>query len=281
MKLECVNVSKHFGSLKAVDNVSCSFQSGHIIGLLGRNGAGKSTLIRTIGDRIFQKEGEIKLDGTILTKSSSLFKNVFIVGEENMLPQMSCENIFSLMDDLERGSKEKADSLSKEFQLNTKKRWDKLSTGYRTIFKNILALSSYAPFVFFDEPTLGLDANHRELFYEKLLSSFAPEKCFIIATHLIDEIESLIDRVIIINKGKLILDGEKDEILNNLYMVSGNENDVITATKEGKIISTKALLGKTTALVKGEVESGSNITISPVDLQKYFIELTKDNDYEN
>ena len=79
MKLECVNVSKHFGSLKAVDNVSCSFQSGHIIGLLGRNGAGKSTLIRTIGNRIFQNEGEIKLDGTILTKSSSLFKNVFIV----------------------------------------------------------------------------------------------------------------------------------------------------------------------------------------------------------
>ncbi len=281
MKLDCNNVIKHYGKVKAVDGVTCSFSSGHIVGLFGRNGAGKSTLIKTIGNRIFQDEGIITLDGEKLTSSSKLFKNIFISSEDNMFPSMSIKNILTLMDDMEAGSKEKALQLCKEFHLNENKKWDKLSTGYRTIFKDILALSSYAKFVFFDEPILGLDANHRELFYEKLLASFSPDRCFIIATHLIDEIEPLVDEVIIINNGKVIESGDKEKMLENLFLVSGTEEDVEKALKECKVISSTIRLGKRVVLVKGKIESSDRLSITPVDLQKYFIELTKDNDYEN
>ena len=205
MKIECSNVSRSFGRTKALDGVSLSFEKGHIIGLLGRNGAGKSTLIKSIGNRIYQDFGSITIEGREIRRSPEDFERIMIVGDENMLPSSTkLKNVFRMLEDSGAGSFEKAMELSRKFKLDVNKKWEKLSTGYRTIFKDIIGLASSREFVFFDEPILGLDANHRELFYEELLSAFSPDRCFVVATHLIEEIAPVIDTVIIIDKGIVV-----------------------------------------------------------------------------
>ena len=276
MSIEIKDIKKSFRSTKALDGVSCSFERGHIIGLLGRNGAGKSTLIKCIGNRLYQDEGSILLDGNEVRKSPKDFERITIVGDENMLPSSTkLKNIFKMMDDMGIGSEEKALMLSKKFKLDVNKKWEKLSTGYRTIFKDILGLASNREYVFFDEPILGLDANHRELFYEELLASFSPDRCFVVATHLIEEISPLIDKVIIIDNGKLMKEGDKDYLLSKVKMVSGEKERVERAVEGRKVLSRSSILGQMKVLVEGDVE-GDDINVENVDLQRYFVEMTKD-----
>ena len=276
MSIEIKDIKKSFRSTKALDGVSCSFERGHIIGLLGRNGAGKSTLIKCIGNRLYQDEGSILLDGNEVRKSPKDFERITIVGDENMLPSSTkLKNIFKMMDDMGIGSEEKALMLSKKFKLDVNKKWEKLSTGYRTIFKDILGLASNREYVFFDEPILGLDANHRELFYEELLASFSPDRCFVVATHLIEEISPLIDKVIIIDNGKLMKEGDKDYLLSKVKMVSGEKERVERAVDGRKVLSRSSILGQMKVLVEGDVE-GDGINVENVDLQRYFVEMTKD-----
>lgn len=276
MSIEIKDIKKSFRSTKALDGVSCSFERGHIIGLLGRNGAGKSTLIKCIGNRLYQDDGSILLDGNEVRKSPKDFERITIVGDENMLPSSTkLKNIFKMMDDMGIGSEEKALMLSKKFKLDVNKKWEKLSTGYRTIFKDILGLASNREYVFFDEPILGLDANHRELFYEELLASFSPDRCFVVATHLIEEISPLIDKVIIIDNGKLMKEGDKDYLLSKVKMVSGEKERVERAVEGRKVLSRSSILGQMKVLVEGDVE-GDGINVENVDLQRYFVEMTKD-----
>ena len=276
MKIECSNVSRSFGRTKALDGVSLSFEKGHIIGLLGRNGAGKSTLIKSIGNRIYQDFGSITIEGREIRRSPEDFERIMIVGDENMLPSSTkLKNVFRMLEDSGAGSFDKAMELSRKFKLDVNKKWEKLSTGYRTIFKDIIGLASSREFVFFDEPILGLDANHRELFYEELLSAFSPYRCFVVATHLIEEIAPVIDTVIIIDKGKVLKAEDKDSLLENIYMVSGDRSEVEEATKNCTIISRTSILGQEKVLVEGEVEN-ENVKKERVDLQRYFVEITKD-----
>ena len=276
MKIECSNVSRSFGRTKALDGVSLSFEKGHIIGLLGRNGAGKSTLIKSIGNRIYQDFGSITIEGREIRRSPEDFERIMIVGDENMLPSSTkLKNVFRMLEDSGAGSFEKAMELSRKFKLDVNKKWEKLSTGYRTIFKDIIGLASSREFVFFDEPILGLDANHRELFYEELLAAFSPDRCFVVATHLIEEIAPVIDTVIIIDKGKVLKAEDKDSLLENIYMVSGDRSEVEEATKNCTIISRTSILGQEKVLVEGEVEN-ENVKKERVDLQRYFVEITKD-----
>lgn len=276
MSIEIKEIKKSFRSTKALDGVSCSFEKGHIIGLLGRNGAGKSTLIKCIGNRLYQDEGSILMDGNEVRKSPKDFERITIVGDENMLPSSTkLKNVFKMMDDMGVGSEEKALILSKKFKLDVNKKWEKLSTGYRTIFKDILGLASNREYVFFDEPILGLDANHRELFYEELLASFSPKRCFVVATHLIEEISPLIDKVIIIDGGKLLKEGDKDYLLSKVKMISGEKERVDKAIEGKKVLSRSSILGQAKVMVDGDVY-GEGINIENVDLQRYFVEMTKD-----
>lgn len=282
MKIECSNIDKNFGSVKALKGVNLTFENGHIIGLFGRNGAGKSTLLKCIGNRIYPTNGEITIDGTPLYDNTKLFSSVFMIGEENMFPsETRIKDIFSYLGDSGAGDKEKAFALAKEFSLDVKKKWEKLSTGYRTIFKDILALSSKSKFVFFDEPVLGLDASYRDLFYERLLSSFSPDRCFVVSTHLIEEIEPLVDRIIIIERGEILREGDKEQILDNVFLYSGKKESVMETTKNLKVIRKRSLLGKYSEIVEGRGEERSGVNIEKIDLQRYFVELTKEERNEN
>lgn len=279
MKLEIKNINKTFKTVKALVNVSTEFETSHIYALLGRNGAGKSTLMNIIARRIFQDSGQVLLDG-IEIKTDELLSNIYLMSEHSFYGNKKVGEAFKLAKtfDLDFDS-EYALKLSKLFKLSVNQKITKLSTGYSTVFKVIMALSSSCKFVLMDEPILGLDANHRTAFYKLLLSRFAEKQesvCYIISTHLIDEVSSLIEKAIIIKDGNILVQGDVDDLLKNSSSVKGLKSDVERVTKNCNVLGTDSIGLETTSIVIGDVISDSSVEVSSVDLQTLFIELTND-----
>ncbi len=275
MNLELKSVTKSFGSKKALDDVTTVYETGHIYGLLGRNGAGKSTMIKLCTNMIYPTSGAITLDGNQYFDNPSLKRNIFALGEEN--PFVSDEKVYKVFRQAaDYGGHDRAemDDLASRFELPVKKNWAKLSTGYRTIFKDILALTSTSPFVFFDEPILGLDAAHRELFYTLLLERFTPERCFVISTHLIEEVSALLDSVKIIHHGRLIVDEDKDTLLSDISKVTVTSEELKNVTGSYTVLSKSESLGKVTMTVRGSI-SAPDGCVTRADLQDAFIALAR------
>jgi len=173
--------------------------------------------------------------------------------------------------------KDYAIKLADLFELPLKKKINGLSTGYKSIFKNILALSVNTPFVFLDEPVLGLDANHRELFYKILIEKYSDNPAaFIISTHLIEEVANIIEKVVIIKNGEIIKNESKEHLLSQGYSVSGAAAKVDAYVKGKSVIGIDTLGGLKSAYVMGNREGDSDpeLDFSALDLQKLFIELT-------
>lgn len=170
-----------------------------------------------------------------------------------------------------------AGKLSKLFELPQKKKIKSLSTGYQSIFKNIVALSVNVPFVFLDEPVLGLDAYHRELFYKVLIEKYA-ERPFtaVISTHLIEEAANIIEQVIVIKSGQIICSKSLEELLASGYCVSGPAAQTDSYIQTKNVIGTESLGGLKTAYILGipDPDMPAGLEISRMDLQKLFIRLT-------
>ncbi len=173
-------------------------------------------------------------------------------------------------------------SLCERFGLDTKKRVKGLSTGYSSIMKAIVALASNASIVIYDEPVLGLDANHREMFYRELIANYSEHpKTIIISTHLIEEIADVLEGVIIIKEGRIILKQSVEELLAQAYTVSGEEAQV-ERYLAGKTVASSQQLGKYKSVtVLGavtDIDRGLarelDLEFSKVELQKLFISLT-------
>jgi len=172
-----------------------------------------------------------------------------------------------------------ATQLAAKFDLNLNQRFGKLSTGYRTIFKLIVALCVPADYIFLDEPVLGLDANHRELFYQALIDSYTERpRTFVISTHLIEEIANLIEHVFILDQHQIIVNGSVSDILDRAYMITGPDTDVTGYTAGLNVIGQDHLGGITANYVYGALEDDrpipDTVTIERLDLQKLFVNLT-------
>ncbi|MCF0231407.1 MAG: ABC transporter ATP-binding protein, partial [Enterococcus sp.] len=152
----------------------------------------------------------------------------------------------------------------------------KLSTGYRSIAKLIVALSVPCEYIFLDEPVLGLDANHRELFYTYLIETYQERpRTFVISTHLIEEIANLLEDIIIIDQGKLIRAESIETILKNGRIVSGPKEQVERYTQSLEILGMDTLGGAVTAYVYGDLPTEkAEVQIAPLNLQTYFVQLT-------
>ncbi|WP_033127111.1 ABC transporter ATP-binding protein, partial [Eubacterium sp. ER2] len=188
--IEVKNVSKSFKDTQALRNVSLTFEEGKIYGLLGRNGAGKSTLLNIISNRKYPNEGYVSVDGVPAAENDEALRKMFLINEMNLYPEsMRVRDAFKVTKTFYPSfDEEYALKLSEMFELNIKKKIKSLSTGYQSIFRNVLALSVNVPYVFFDEPVLGLDAYHRDLFYRLLIEKYSEEPfTAVISTHLIEE----------------------------------------------------------------------------------------------
>jgi ABC-2 type transport system ATP-binding protein len=281
MKLQINNISKNFKTVKALDDLSIEFETGKIYALLGRNGAGKSTLMNIITNRLFPSSGTICIDGENIYNNDDLMSRVFLMGDDDFFGGISCLAAFKMAKTFDQNfNYDYALELAKDFELNLKTDINKLSTGYSSIFKVILAFCSSANFVLFDEPVLGLDAPHRDLFYKLLIATFLEKEkdvCYIVSTHLIDEIANLAQDAIIINDGKLVSTGAVEELSKSVIEVVGPKDLVDKAIINSKLLGSNKIGKVYSAYVSGTVDEVEGVTVKKVDLQRMFIEITKGN----
>ncbi len=279
--IEIKNITKRYGNINALDHVSVSFDFGKIYGFLGRNGAGKSTLINLIANRIFADEGIILVDGLPVEENMEVHGKIFCMSEADLYDRdLKVKEHFAwasrFYDSFES---QKAHQIAEKFGLDIHKKFKALSKGYQSIFKLTMALSLNVPYVIFDEPVLGLDANHRELFYELLLKEYETnEKTIILATHLIEEVANIIEEVVLIDHGKILMQENVDTLLKSGYCVSGLAADVEAYCKDKQVMEIEELGSLKLAYILGErtaIPENSHLQISNINLQKLFVKLTE------
>lgn len=282
--IQISNLTKEYGNHKVLDNVSLTIEENKIYGLLGRNGAGKTTLLNLITNRIFATEGNIKIDDEDVIENSNALGKIYFMTEQDLYPEgMKIKDLFKWSKEFYKSfDMDYALNLSKKFGLNINKKFKELSTGYSSICKIIITLSSGAEILLFDEPVLGLDANHRDMFYKELVANYIDEpKTIILSTHIIEEVSEILEKVIIIKDGKVLGDKEVESLLGEAYLVSGAADKVEKYIEDKKCINIESIAGFKAATIIGKLTDENKMQIrsleletSKVELQKLFIHLT-------
>lgn len=272
-------LTKQYASVLALDDVSLEFEKNTIYGLLGRNGAGKSTLLSCIANFIFPDSGEITVEGRRVFKDSRPLKQMYFMSESTYYPEtMKIREVFrwtkQFYPDFDEGKAQKTAEL---FGLGLRQSVGSLSTGYTSIFKLVIALCVNTPYLFLDEPVLGLDANHRELFYRLLLEKYAEAPCtIVISTHLIEEIAHMVEKIIILKEGKILCSENTETLIASGYTVSGKASSVDAYIAGKEVLGVDQLGGLKTAYLMGKVAQPvpEDLEITGMDLQKLFVQLT-------
>lgn len=280
MSIEIRAVTKRFREVTALEDVTLTFEPGKIYGLLGRNGAGKSTLLSLMTNRKFPDEGEILVDGQPVQENDRALQQLYLMSEQNYYPESRTlrKLFFWSQQFYPQFDLQEAERLAEAFEVDTNKKFGGLSTGYASIFKIIVALSCGAPYVLLDEPVLGLDANHRDLFYRLLLESYERQpRTFVLSTHLIEEAAGLIEEVAILKQGRLIIRQPTETLLAASHAISGPAALVEAYTADMEALGTESLAGFKTAYLMADTPLPplpEGLTTSRMDLQKLFIQLT-------
>jgi len=285
--LEIKNLNKSYGKTQVLKDVNITIEDNKIYGLLGRNGVGKTTLLNIISSQILRHSGEVLLDNEDVFENAKAMEQICFVKdrgiafEENKIKELfkMAKFIYKDWDD------EYKNYLVKEFNLNTNKKYEKLSRGYQTIVGLIIGLASRSRITIFDEPSLGLDAAFRYKFYNLLLEDYEKNpRTIIISTHLIDEVNNLFEEIIILSEGKVMFKEETDSLMESAYFLSGKEENLLEIINTKKIISreefgTTVILGIFDNLSEDEIQDLKNkgIEISQIPLQKLFVYLTEQN----
>lgn len=279
-ELRAEHLTKRFGKTTALDDVTLSFEYGKIHALLGRNGAGKTTLLGVASNRLIPTSGQALVDGEPVTDNPRALAKVFCTGDVRMIPPSMCvDDLVGHMGRFHEGfDAKRALRLAKMFELDVKAKTGALSTGYRSICQLVMALSLDVDYLLLDEPVLGLDAAHRDLFYRLLMEDYLERgRAVVVATHLIEEVATLVERVAIIDEGRLLMEAPADELRASGYSVSGRAEDVRAYCEGLEVLGIDELGSLAMAYVQGEPvreRLTDRLDVAPMSLQKLFVELT-------
>lgn len=276
MTISCRQVSKTFEKTTAVNQVTLSLEENKIYGLLGRNGAGKTTLLRMLANYIRPTSGEITFDGQPLWENETALRQIFLATENSFFSNLKIKELLPwFAHSFPNFDKEQCLNYAKQFGLDCNKSVQKLSTGYRSVLRVIIGLSVHTPFLLLDEPTLGMDAFHRELFYKLLIESYSQNpSCILLSTHLIAEVEGLLENIIIMDHGKIVIDQSLEQLLSQGYCISGKISEVDEYCKDKNVIGADVVGGLKTAAVLGRREScPASLEQSGLSLQQLFVRL--------
>ena len=210
--LECKNLSKSFDNKKILKDVNLIIPRGKIVGLLGKNGQGKTTLLKLINDLLTPTSGEILIEGKHPGVESK--KIISYLPERTYLDkEMKIIDTLNYFDEFyDNFNIEKAKKLIKDLDLDINQKISKMSKGMQEKLQLILVMSRDADLYILDEPLGGVDPATRDYILDTILSNFKEGSSVIISTHLISDIERILDEVIFIDRGKIILTAPADEL---------------------------------------------------------------------
>ncbi|MBR4123427.1 MAG: ABC transporter ATP-binding protein [Clostridia bacterium] len=210
--LKCVNINKSFGNKKILEDINLTVPRGKIIGLLGQNGTGKSTLIKIINDLLTATGGEVLVNGEKIGVESK--KIISYLPERTYLDKsMTVDKVIEFFTDFyDNFDADKARRLLADLKLDTSLKLSKMSKGMQEKVQLVLVMSRKAELYILDEPLGGVDPATRDYILDTILSNFNEGASVIISTHLISDIERILDEVIFIDKGRIILHSDCDEL---------------------------------------------------------------------
>ena len=210
--VRCEHVTKRFGDKYALNDLSLMVDSGKIVGLLGPNGAGKTTLIKILNGLLTPTEGEVLIDGMkpgVQTKSMISY----LPDVEYLYHWMTVEQIVSLFCDFYKDFRgELAYEMLNRLGIERKAKLKTLSKGNKEKMSLILVMSRNARLYVLDEPIAGVDPATRDYIIGTIINNYNPESSVLISTHLISDIESVLDDVIFIREGRCVLQSTVDDI---------------------------------------------------------------------
>jgi ABC-2 type transport system ATP-binding protein len=210
--IEIKDLTKSYGKKEALKNINLTIEPGKIYGLLGPNGSGKTTLIKIINNLLTPTKGEIKIKGNNPGIESK--KIISYLPERTYLNMnFKVKELLDYFEDFyDNFDRKKAISLLKKLNINKEDKLKTMSKGTKEKVQLILVMSRKADLYILDEPIGGVDPASRDYILETIISNFSENASMIISTHLIQDIEGILDNVIFINKGKIILNDKADNI---------------------------------------------------------------------
>lgn len=210
--LQLHHLSKSYKKQVVIDDISLALPAGKIIGLLGSNGSGKTTLIKLINGLLQPDKGDVVINGyrpSIETK-----KIISYLPDTTYLREgMKIKDMLDLFDDFyEDFSREKAENLLKDLHLDDNEMLKNLSKGNKEKVQLVLVMARKAKLYILDEPIGGVDPAARDYILKTIINNYSEDASVIISTHLISDIEPILDEVIFLKEGKIILQGNADDI---------------------------------------------------------------------
>ena len=210
--LECKGLSKRYGHTQALDRVDLTVEPGRIVGLLGPNGSGKTTLIKLANGLLTPSEGEILACGMKPGKESHAA--VSYLPERTAIPTwMSAGQLMDFYEDFYRDfRRQAAEEMLHHLDIQPKQRIKQMSKGTREKVQLIMVMSRSAKLYLLDEPIGGVDPATRDYILSTIISNYNPDASVVISTHLISDVEKVLDEVVFIDKGHLVLQSTVDQI---------------------------------------------------------------------
>jgi len=289
-------VTHRFGGVLALDDVTLRLEEPGVHGLLGRNGAGKTTLLQIVAGHLLPSAGRVEVSGRAPFENARALAQICLVREGQRYPDgyrvhhvLRAASLFFPHWDAERAAR-----LADEFELPPRRGVAKLSRGMLSAVGVVVGLASRAPLTLFDEPYLGLDAVARQRFYDHLLADVAEHpRTVLLSTHLIDEIADLLQRVVVIDHGRVLVQADADELRREAVTVTGPAGDVEAvvdrlvrdggpngAPGSGPAVLARERLGgvtRVTLRLAGtdlDLPPGAPVQVEPVPLQRLVVLLT-------
>lgn len=213
--IECKDLTKSYGKKTAIDHINLSIEGGHIIGLLGPNGSGKTTLIKMINGLLTPTSGSLYFQENPIGAESK--KHISYLPDHNYLnmDQRVSDIIAFFKDFYEDFDEKRTYDMLEKLQINPHDRLKSMSKGTKEKVQLILVMSRRADLYVLDEPIAGVDPAARDYILDVILSNYEPEASILISTHLIADIENILDEIIFIQNGTIRLTSSVDDIRAN------------------------------------------------------------------
>ena len=210
--LECADLSKRFGSVQALDNVNFTIEPGRVVGLLGPNGSGKTTLLKLANGLLTPTGGEILIDGDAPGKVTRSVVS-YLPDKPYLADWMKVRQLLDFFEDFyDDFDRDRAREMLLRLNIGEDMRIKEMSKGTREKTQLILVMSRKAKLYLLDEPIGGVDPATRDYILDTIIRNYNPDAAVVISTHLIADVEQVLDDVIFIDKGRIVLQSSVDDI---------------------------------------------------------------------
>ena len=278
--ISVTGLTRRYPDQVALDDVHLTIGTETITGLLGRNGAGKTTLLRILAGQEFPSSGSVRVFGSPPAENENVVRRLVLVREDQVYPDFKVSHALraasSCYPNWDAGL---ASSLLEDFGLRANKAIKSLSRGQRSALGITIGLAARAEVTLFDEPYAGLDAVARQVFYDRLLEEYADfPRTVVLSTHLIDEAAALFENVVVIDRGRVVLDTAADGLRGMVTTVSGPVLAVDSFTEGHPVWERRGLGSQASVVMVGQLSGEDRerarslgLDLTPLSLQQLVV----------